>query len=461
MQSSLEKLWQLCLDDFGKNISSVGMDLWINTLQPINLEEEKLVVVAPNDMARAQVYDTYFSKMKDALKRNFNVEEILVLLPEEKDDYVKKFSKNHPDEELIKEIDKPLVNTKNPFNPRYTFDNFVIGTTNQVIYAAARAVAECPAVRFNPLFIYGGSGLGKTHILQAIGNYLWEHKTPNFNIVYVTCEQFTNDFVDALRERQEKGMEAFHKLYRHADVLIVDDIQSISNKKGVQEEFFNTFNDLYQSGKQIIMSSDRPPKEMSTLEERLRSRFASGFIQDIQPPDFETRLLIIQKKIELESFEFDKGVDVALAERLANYNIREIEGILKKVYFLANLHGKTSASLEDMEEVLRKDTPSPEASKSKMSQDRIIDIVCDHFHINKNDLTGKRRNKDIVVPRQICIYLMWSQLSVPLINIGELFGRDHTTIIHARDKIMDLVKTDKSMKKTVNELINKIKMASM
>ena len=460
MQSNVEKLWQLCLDDFGKNISSVGMDLWINTLQPINLEDEKLVVVAPNDMARSQVYDTYFSKMKDAIKKNFNVDEILVLLPEEKEDYVKKFSEKHPDEELIKEIDK-VVNTKNPFNPRYTFDNFVIGTTNQVIYAAARAVAECPAVRFNPLFIYGGSGLGKTHLLQAIGNYLWEHKTPNFNIVYVTCEQFTNDFVDALRERQEKGMEAFHKIYRQADVLIVDDIQSISNKKGVQEEFFNTFNDLYQSGKQIIMSSDRPPKEMSTLEERLRSRFASGFIQDIQPPDFETRLLIIQKKIELESFEFDKGVDSALAERLANYNIREIEGILKKVYFLANLHGKTSASLEDMEEVLRRDTPSPESSKSKMSQDRIIDIVCDHFHINKNDLTGRRRNKEIVSPRQICIYLMWSQLSVPLINIGELFGRDHTTIIHARDKILELVKTDKQMKKTVNELINKIKMATM
>ena len=244
-------------------------------------------------------------------------------------------------------------------------------------------------------------------------------------------------------------------------MLIIDDIQAISNKKGVQEEFFNTFNDLYQSGKQIIISSDRPPKEMSTLEDRLRSRFASGFIQDIQPPDFETRLLIIQKKIELESFVFDKGVDVALAERLANYNIREIEGILKKVYFLANLHGKASASLEDMEEVLRKDSPSVEVSKSRMNQDRIIDIVCDYYGINRNDLTGRRRNKDIVEPRQVCIYLMWSQLSIPLINIGEYFGRDHTTIIHARDKIMDMIKTDKQTKKTVNELINKIKMASL
>ncbi|MBR4270258.1 MAG: chromosomal replication initiator protein DnaA [Clostridia bacterium] len=461
MQSSIEKLWQQCLEDFGKNISSVGMDLWINTLQPINLETDKLVVVAPNEMARNQVYDTYFSKMKDSIKRHYNVSEISVLIPEEKEEYISKYSEQHPNDEI--EIDgiTTSYSAKNPFNPRYTFDNFVIGTTNQVIYAAARAVAECPAVRFNPLFIYGGSGLGKTHLLQAIGNYLWEHKTPNFNIVYVTCEQFTNDFVDALRERQEKGMEAFHKIYREADVLIIDDIQSISNKKGVQEEFFNTFNDLYQSGKQIIISSDRPPKEMSTLEDRLRSRFASGFIQDIQPPDFETRLLIIQKKIELEGFAFDKGVDSVLADRLANYNIREIEGILKKIYFLANLHGKASASVEDMEEVLRKDSPSAEVSKSRMNQDKIIDIVCDYYGINRNDLTGRRRNKEIVMPRQVCIYLMWSQLNIPLINIGEYFGRDHTTIIHARDKIMDMLKTDKPTKKTINELVNKIKMASL
>lgn len=224
------------------------------------------------------------------------LEKVLLLLPEEKDEYIEAFNSAHPS--AGEALESRPATTQNPFNPRYTFDNFVVGTTNQVIYAAARAVAESPAVRFNPLFIYGNSGLGKTHLLHAIGNYIWAHKTGNLNIVYVTCEQFTNAFLDALRVGREKGMESFHKRYRQADVLLIDDIQFISSKKGVQEEFFNTFNDLYQAGKQIIISSDRPPREIATLEERLRSRLAGGFMQDIQPPDFETRLLIIQKKIE-------------------------------------------------------------------------------------------------------------------------------------------------------------------
>ena len=329
MQSYIERQWALCMEDFGKKISSVGMDLWINTLQPINIEQDKLVVIAPSEMARTLIYSTYLDKMKEALKTHFNVEEIYVILPEEREDYIAKYSQDNPDAEL-NILEPKEQTTKNPFNPRYTFDNFVIGTTNQVVYAAARAVAESPATRFNPLFIYGGSGLGKTHLLHAIGNYIWEHKTTGLSIIYVTCEQFTNAFIEALRERHEKGMDGFHKRFRQADVLLIDDIQFISNRKGVQEEFFNTFNDLYQAGKQIIISSDRPPKDIATLEERLRSRFASGFIQDIQPPDFETRLLIIQKKIELERFEFEKGMDVELAERLSNFNIREMEAILRR-----------------------------------------------------------------------------------------------------------------------------------
>ena len=456
MRSYIERQWELCLDDFSKEISSVGMDLWIAPLQPINIEKDRLVVIAPSEMTRTQVYEIYLNKMKPALKAHFNVEDIYVLTPAEKDDYIQQFTEAHPNEETNFIEPKPAT-LKNPFNPRYTFDNFVIGTTNQVIYAAARAVAESPAVRFNPLFIYGGVGLGKTHLLHAIGNYIWEHKTTNLNIVYVTCEQFTNAFIEAIRERHVKGMDGFHKRFRQADILLVDDIQFISSKKGVQEEFFNTFNDLYQAGKQIIITSDRPPKEIATLEERLRSRFASGFMQDIQPPDFETRLLIIQKKIELERFEFEKGVDYELAERLAKYNIREIEAMLRKIYFLANLHGKTVATREDMEEVLEKECEPAPVSTSKITQDKIINTVCKYFTIDKRDLTGRKRNKEIVEPRQVCIYLMWSQLAIPLATIGQVFGRDHTTIIHARDKIMEMIKTNKQIKKTVNDLISELK----
>ncbi len=455
MQSFLDRQWALCLADFAKNISSVGMDLWINPLQPINIEDDKLVLVAPSEMCRTQIYGVYLKRMRDALKEHFNLEDVHVLIPEEKDEYIEKFNLTHPTSEQV--LDTKPATLQNPFNPRYTFDNFVVGTTNQVIYAAARAVAEAPAVRFNPLFIYGGSGLGKTHLLHAIGNYIWEHKTTNLNIVYVTCEQFTNAFVEAVRVRHEKGMDAFHKKYRQADVLLIDDIQFISNKKGVQEEFFNTFNDLYQAGKQIIISSDRPPKDIATLEDRLRSRFASGFMQDIQPPDFETRLLIIQKKIELERCEFEKGIDYELAERLANFNIREIEAILRKIYFLANLHGKTVATREDMEEVLEKECEQCVVSGAKITQERIINAVCDYFTIDQKDLTGRKRNKEIVEPRQICIYLMWSQLAIPLATIGQIFGRDHTTIIHARDKIMELLKTNKQIKKIINEITAELK----
>ena len=455
MQSFLDRQWALCLADFAKNISSVGMDLWINPLQPINIEDNKLVLIAPSEMCRTQIYSVYLKRMKDALKEHFNLENVHVLIPEEKDEYIEAFNLTHPSGDKV--LDAKPTTLQNPFNPRYTFDNFVVGTTNQVIYAAARAVAESPAVRFNPLFIYGGSGLGKTHLLHAIGNYIWEHKTTNLNIVYVTCEQFTNAFVEAVRVRHEKGMDAFHKKYRQADVLLIDDIQFISNKKGVQEEFFNTFNDLYQAGKQIIISSDRPPKDIATLEDRLRSRFASGFMQDIQPPDFETRLLIIQKKIELERFEFEKGIDYELAERLANFNIREIEAILRKIYFLANLHGKTVATHEDMEEVLDKECEQCVSSGAKITQEKIINAVCKYFTIDQKDLTGRKRNKEIVEPRQICIYLMWSQLAIPLATIGQVFGRDHTTIIHARDKIMELLKTNKQIKKIINEITAELK----
>lgn len=455
MQEYIDKQWAKCLDDFPKKISSCAMDLWINTLQPINIEDNTLVLVAPNDMCRQMIYDTYLVRMQEVLREHFNLENVKVLLPQERDEYVDDYNRSHSSGDTVLENKDATI--QNPFNPRYTFDNFVVGTTNQVIYAAARAVAESPAIRFNPLFIYGASGLGKTHLLHAIGNYIWAHKTSNLNIVYVTCEQFTNAFLEAIRVSREKGMDAFHRRYRQADVLLIDDIQFISSKKGVQEEFFNTFNDLYQAGKQIIISSDRPPKDIETLEERLRSRFAGGFMQDIQPPDFETRLLIIQKKIELERFEFEKGVDYELAERLYNLNIREMEGILRKIYFLANFHGKVVATKADMEEVLQKEGNQPPVLDSKLTPERIIEAVCEYFTIDEKDLTGRKRNKEIVEPRQICIYLMWSQLAIPLMAIGQIFGRDHTTIIHARDKIMEQVKTSGQLKKILSDITAMLK----
>ena len=340
------------------------------------------------------------------------------------------------------------------FDPKYTFDNFVVGKCNQIVYAAAHSVAENPGKRFNPLFIYGASGLGKTHLLHAIGNYIASER-PNLKLKYVTCEQFTNDYINSLHgSAKELNINKFREEYRFADVLMVDDIQFISNKNETQEEFFHTFNDLFQNNKQIIIASDRPPKEIATLSDRLKSRFASGFIQDMQVPDFETRVAILRKKAQLEKFIIDDDVINFIAEKV-DTNIREMEGLLSKVYFLATLLGKPSATIEEAREAFKEDL---DEKREGLNPDIIIDAVCKYFSVSKAEIVGKKKNKEIVEPRMIAIYLTCEMLDLPLVVIGKVFGgRDHTTIVHARDKIGEQVKENgkiKSFVSAVKEIIN-------
>ena len=311
-----------------------------------------------------------------------------------------------------------------------------------------QSVAEHPSQKFNPLFIYGGVGLGKTHLLHAVGNYLNEHR-PDLNVLYVTCEKFTNDYVDSIRNGKEKSNLDFRDKYRSVDVLMIDDIQFISNKMGIQEEFFHTFNDLYQNNKQIIIASDRSPKEMSALEERLRSRFSSGLIQDIQEPDYETKVAILNKKCSQEGYLVDKDVIDFIAQKTGT-NIREMEGILSKVVFYASLQNKTHASMEDAHEALK---DYGETEKTNLDAEKILNTVCDFFKVTKEDLIGKKKNKEIVEPRQLCIYLINDMLNIPLTAIGAMFGgRDHTTIMHARDKISNQVKVNPHIRTLVNDI---------
>ena len=462
MQEYLEKQWAECMDDFSKEFSSVSYSLWLSPLQPLNIEEDNLILTVPNELAKSTLErPNYKDKILSIIKKRFNLSGFVLILDSLKEEYIKEYNLSHPsaDEIIdINTIESKQITKQNPFNPRYTFENFVVGTTNQVIYAACRAVAEQPGKRFNPLFIYGGVGLGKTHLLHAIGNYIWEHKTQNLNIMYITCQDFCEDYLKAVKKTNKNDdMEEFHKKYRSADVLLIDDIQFIANREKTQEEFFHIFNTLYQSDKQIIITSDCQPKDIPTLTERLRSRLACGFIQDIQKPDFETRLLIIQKKIELEEYSYEPGLDYSLAERLADINIRELEGILKKIHFYAAMHGMKEANKEVMEEVLSSQGELNKKKSSSINEQTIIDVVSNYFNIPKDDLVGRKRNKEIVEPRQICIYLMWSLLTIPLATIGQTFNRDHTTIIHARDKIMEQVKTSPPTKKLVDDIITKIK----
>ncbi len=443
----LKKQWEEILDIIESEVTAVSFDLWLKTLEPLDIIDNKLILLASSTTAKNQLLKLHKDKLNSAIERILDgVDEFVAIAPDEKEEFFKNLN-------IEKNNIKQKENKKSLFNEKYSFDNFVVGKSNQFVYAAARSVAEEPGIKYNPLFFYGGVGLGKTHLLHAIGNYLTKTR-PELNIVYVTCEKFTNDYIESLRSGKDNSLQAFRGKYRNVDVLMIDDIQFISNKTGTQEEFFHTFNDLYQNNKQIIISSDRPPKEIATLEDRLRSRFTSGLIQDIQQPDFETRLAILQKKAQIEKYNIDNEVLSFIAEKI-DTNIRELEGMLSKVVFYASLLGKPSATMNEAMEAMKDHIDN---SKEKITADKIINVVCNYYNIKKEDLVGKKKNKEIVEPRQICMYLISEILELPLASIGSLFGgRDHTTVIHARDKVGSLIKTNYNLKTTINDLKAMIK----
>lgn len=441
----LNSLWKAVLDKLELNVSNVSFVMWFKPLKVLDFSEEnkKLVLATNSTSAKNQILRNYFEKLSSAIKDIFGEGiEIEVLDPNEEIEFIKKNGE--------KTVEKEVEVNKNPFNAKYTFDNFVVGKSNQFVYAAARAVAEHPGEKFNPLFIYGGVGLGKTHLLHAIGNYINEYN-PNLKVMYVTCEQFANDYIESLGSNtKNKAILEFRNKYRNLDVLMVDDIQFISKKTSTQEEFFHTFNELFQNNKQIIISSDRPPKDIETLADRLRSRFTCGLIQDIQQPDLETRIAILRKKCQLEKYIIDDDVIDFIAEKI-NTNIRELEGMLSKVYFLATLIGKRSATMEEAREAFNGQIE--EEKNEGLTPEQIIETVCNYFDITKQDIIGKKKSKDVVEPRMIAIYLISEILEIPLVSIGKIFGgRDHTTIMHSRDKISDQLKTSHKIQSFVSEI---------
>jgi len=437
----MKEIWQEILKILQNEVTAVSFDLWIKALEPFDFSEGVLYLSITSETAKNRVLKLHKEQILKALKKvSDEVTDFKIMTIDEKDSFLKENKTNEADEK----INRPINN----FNPKYTFDSFVVGNSNKFVYAAARGVAENPFSKINPLFIYGGVGLGKTHLLHAIGNYI-KDKNPELKIIYATCEKFIYDYVEGLKNSKDRVNSSFREKYRNLDVLMVDDIQFISKATATQEEFFHTFNDLYQNNKQIIIASDRPPKEIATLEERLKSRFSMGLIQDIQTPDYETRLAILQKKAQQEHYSIDDEVLFYIAEN-CDTNIREMEGILSKVHFYANLLGKESATMEEVQEALKDQI---RINKQDLIPERIIDCVCQYYSINKSDLIGKKKNKEIVEPRQICIYLICEMLDLPLSSIGQLFGgRDHTTVIHSREKITNLIKNNSRYKTIVNDL---------
>ena len=337
-------------------------------------------------------------------------------------------------------------------NPKYIFDTFVVGANNNLAHAASLAVAESPGEIYNPLFIYGGVGLGKTHLMHSIGHFILKNN-PGAKVLYVTSEKFTNELIDAIRNKNNFSPTEFREKYRNNDVLLIDDIQFIIGKESTQEEFFHTFNALYEAKKQIIISSDKPPKEIETLEERLRSRFEWGLTVDIQSPDYETRMAILRKKEEMEGYNIDNEVIKYIATNIKS-NIRELEGALTKIVALSRLDNK-EITVELAEEAL-KDIISPN-DKREVTPELVIQIVADHYGLTPLDICSQKRNKEIVYPRQIVMYLCREMVGTPLQLIGKfLGGRDHTTIIHGIEKISGDVNKNESLNNTIEILKKKI-----
>ena len=351
----------------------------------------------------------------------------------------------------IKENTKVIVSDEmnTNLNPKYTFDSFVIGNSNRFAHAASLAVAESPAKAYNPLFIYGGVGLGKTHLMHAIGHYVLQNN-PSAKVVYVSSEKFTNELINAIKDDKN---EEFRTKYRNVDVLLIDDIQFIAGKERTQEEFFHTFNALHDANKQIILSSDRPPKEIPTLEDRLRSRFEWGLIADIQVPDFETRMAILKKKADVEKLNVANEVMVYIATKIKS-NIRELEGALIRIVAYSSLTNREITV--DLASEALKDIISKKQGKH-ITIEIIQDVVANYFNLRVEDLKSQRRTRNVSYPRQIAMYLSRKLTDMSLPKIGEEFGgRDHTTVIHAYEKISDNLNRDESLQHTIDDLTKKL-----
>ncbi len=438
---SYEILWKTTLPELEKTISSISYTTFIEPIIPVDIIGTKIVLcISGKILSEAIQRDPLASKIKEALcKSNETVNDYIVYDAKDRDEYLKLSMEAEINEQ---------ASSSSPINPKFTFDSYVVGPSNEYLYAAAKAVAEQPGEAYNPLFIYGGTGLGKTHILMAIANHL-KKTNPKLNVLYSTCEQFTNQFIDSISKgKGNSNNSAFRNKYRNVDVLLIDDVQFLAHKQGFQTEFFHTFNELVMQNKQVVLTSDRPPQEIEILEERLRSRFEGGLMADVQPPELETRIAILRKKSEEQKCLVDIKVLTYIAEN-SESDIRTLIGKLTKVIFASKLHERP-ITIDLVNEALKE---SAGERQEELQAEDIISCVCDFYKINKQDILGKKKNKEFVEPRQICMYLMCDMMNLPLVTIGQkLGGRDHTTVIYSRDKINDSIKLDRKLATEINDI---------
>ncbi len=441
---NLNKVWQEALEEIAKNVSIISFDVWIKSLEVVDLKGNTLVLSTSSTSGRQTIIKNYKDIITSCVNKVYNsIVDVEFIVP----------NVEVEEEKPVAIVSKPKTNISSfSFNPKYTFDNFVIGPSNQFVTAAAKSVAENPGASFNPLFIYGGVGLGKTHLLHAIGNYIAENK-PNITVVYVTIEKFMNELIESIQNNKRGANIDFRSKYRSADVLIIDDIQFIIGKNAVQEEFFHTFNELHENGKQIVISSDRPISEINPLEERLKSRLGWGLPADIGYPELETRIAILNKKAYIERYNVSREVINFIAEAVTT-NVREMEGYLTRAVYYSKMMGKNIVTIDLAREAL-KDMATQ--SEETIDASRIIDCVCKFYGLKKDDLLARKRTKEVAQARQIAMYLITELLSMPLTAIGNIFGKDHTTVTYAKTKVAEDMAKNKKLAVEISDIEQMLK----
>ena len=436
-------------DEFEYN--DLSYQTWLKPLKPLKLVQDRLYIVASDTAFIVQIVTKRFKEpLSIAIEKltDLKVTPVFLLegepLPDSEQDENRKVTADSDSfdfDEMIR---------KKGLNPKYTFDSFVSGKSNELAHAASLAVAENPGEDYKILYIYGGVGLGKTHLMHAIANYILRHN-PDANVMYVTSEEFTNEFVDSIRNNTTYK---FRDKYRSLDVLLIDDIQFLADKESTQEEFFNTFNALYRQNGQIVISSDRTPKEINNLEDRIKSRFEWGIVADIQAPNYETRLAILRKKEDIEGYNIDDEIIKYIASNIKS-NIRTLEGALQKIVLKSRLEKKT-VDIDTASQILR-DFISPDNSPERITPESIVSVVAEHYHLDEKDLISSKKNKELAYPRQIAMYLCCEICDATQKDVGEaLGGRDHSTVIHGRNKIAHDLQQDKDLKNVIDILKKKI-----
>ena len=431
------------------DLSDVRFDTWLKPLKVYDVSGNVVTIVASDQVRLSYINKNYKLPLQVTISEVTGMTdcEVKFILPEDVP-AKKSISDAAPDQDNRFKARCEEAN----LNPKYTFNTFIVGSNNKLAQAAALAVAESPGNTYNPLFIYGGAGLGKTHLMHSIAHFIIENDD-NSKVLYVTSEEFTNELIETIRNGNNTAMSKFREKYRNIDVLLIDDIQFIIGKESTQEEFFHTFNSLYSANKQIIISSDKPPKDMEILDERFRSRFEWGLIVDITLPDYETRMAILHKKEDMDGYNVSEDVIKYIANNIKS-NIRELEGALNKLMACSRLE-KKEITIEMAEQELR-DIISPD-EKREVTPERIINTVAEHFGIRPEDIKGKKRNSEIVFPRQIAMYLCREIIGIPLKSIGTIMGKkDHTTVIHACNTIVADMEKSESTRNTVEIIKKKI-----